>query len=587
MTLKMTRRSPIFWFLIAIGFLILAGLLWLPFGLKTTGLMEEWMIIHDWNLGGISPVGQDVGWFITTGTLTMRPLTAVSFLLAHELVPDSFIAFNLMMLVMFALKGLLLFAILNQLLPGHTLFSLSCAALFVIFPADAALFTFRAFNCHVAVNAWLLAVLLFLLNYRHWRWWYVPLVWLSLIVCLWTYEAAYPLVLLTPTVLLWWRGRFEKHIVRAALLWWLAPIVAFLYVAIQFATGETYQSWVLQRSGLTNQSVLPEIVEALWMAYRRHFADGFVLGATHFFPVDTLTLIGLLFATITICGAWLGRRSDLLKEIVSNRVSLRRWVWMFVGGMAIIGLGYVLYMLTPYRQLTWRVYYYSHLGGALCVTILIWGVAHLAKAQRYRLFSVLMGAMLSLAAVRALESHRLFVDMSNNEQELLRDVVHEAPRLRSADSVLVVVDETRRFWSNWSLGASYLLENALRVVYDDYTIQAVLCSFDPASQQFRTLPELYETCTITQDGLTVMTGRSGERQSERDILWDNAAIIHFTDEGGALLDVVPEQYTSLQISGYVPQNVVDVAAPLPPRWYTMFSLRPDERPRPARNALDE
>jgi len=567
------------WLLVTFSLSVIVLLLWLPFGFRTTGLMEEWMIIHDWNMGGQSAQGQDVGWFITTGTLTMRPLTAVSFLLAHELVPDSFAGFNVMMLVMFILKGLLAYAIL-RLLTRRLVFAYVVAVLFIIFPADSALFTFRAFNCHVAVIAYLAAVLALLHFWLRPRLWLLPAMWGGLVLALWTYEAAYPLVLLTPALLWWWTGRLSHRLVQVSVLWMLAPGATFLYVLVQFTQGDTYQSWVLQRSGLSNGGAGVEISKALWLAYRRHFVDGFAAGVTAFDPGRALTWVGM-FIGVLAAAAGLGLH-HFSSDDEPGSWPVRRWISLFAIGLAIIGLGYILYMLTPYRQLTWRVYYYSHLGGAICVAILARGLVRLVR-RGWPTYSVISGVLIAIAGVRALESHAVFVDLSNNQQELLRDIAQQIPQLVDpANSTLVVVDETGRYWSNWSLGASYLLEEALRIVYDDYRIRAVLCSFDPEAGTFRTLPELHETCSWTEERIVV----NQDGQPVRVVPYENAVVIRFTDAGGELLERLPDQYA--QNGGrYAPDPLIASDAPLPRRVSTLFSIGLDERPRPVRIAPPE
>ncbi|MEP7292539.1 MAG: hypothetical protein ABI835_12195, partial [Chloroflexota bacterium] len=499
----------------------------------------------------------------TTGTLTMRPMDATWFIVAHELTPDSFVGFNLYTMLTFFLKGLLLYAILHKLLPENPLFAIGAALLFIIFPADDGLFTFRGMNIHTAVCLYLFAVYLLLSYHEKPRLLKLIGIWVSLIVCLFTYELPHPLIAVTPLILIWKERQFSKSLFRVALLWWAAPLTAFLYAVAVFSSGSTYQSSVLGLSGLNRPGVVGEIVETIWMTYRRHFIDGWVIALQQINL--TTSLIPFALAVGGMAAATIGVHLPAARHLTP--AGNRRYVELFMIGILIIFLGYIVYLITPYRQLTWRMYYFSGIGGAICITSLVYLLVR-GLRQWQVVFAAGMCVLISLAGVRALAQHEYYVGLSGQQQQLLRGIARAVPNFK-VPAPLVVVDETGRYQNNWSLGTSYLVENALRYLYDDYTLHAVLCSFKPEQGVFAVLPELREQCEFDTDALRLF--QDGAQVQSLD--YSKMIIVSVTEAGVRLLDSIPPEFLDgAGGEGYNPLPLVDSTAPLPYRYNTLFSI---------------
>lgn len=546
------------WLIPVVACLGLVVILWLPFGVKVSGIMEEWLVVHDVEHGGASDRNEDFDWFITTGTQRLRPLAATTSLVAYTLTPDSFVGYNLIAMALFASKGVLLYLILRRLTRGNTVFALLAGLLLIIFPADAGLFTFRAFNIHAAVVWFLLSVYLFLIYFETGRWWALVGAWVTTIGHLWVYEVGYPLVLVVPLLLVWLDGRLSRRVFRVGLLWYVAPVIALTYEAVLFTQGESYQSWLLQRSGLSQSSIAGEMFGSLLNAYNRHFVAGWAEA------LGQLATPYLALAVIAGAGAFAAGR--LLPAPPDSDNKRRYWMLALVGFVA-IGLGYSAFLITPYRQLDWRVYYYSSIGGAVCTVSLVYLAARYARLRQ----SVFVGAvsvLIGLATLHALNQHEYYAGLALNQQALLHDVVEQVPQL-SGEATLVVVDETGRYNSNWSLGASYLVRYALGYVYANPNLDAILCAFDPTAGVFVTLPEQRELCNFAPSGIT-LTANGVEAGF---YTYDRLAVVRYTDDGAELLDSLPPRYlTTPALAVYNPYQFVDTAASPPRRFYTMFSL---------------
>ena len=129
------------------GMFLLTLILWLPFSFKTTGLIEEWGVLR------VIETGSQL-FFITPnsalGPHRMRPLEVFVHSLAHALDPDSFLFFNLFQLLFMFGKMAAIYWLLLQFLPGRRLLAFAASTLFLVYPADTALFTFRAIHIQAA-----------------------------------------------------------------------------------------------------------------------------------------------------------------------------------------------------------------------------------------------------------------------------------------------------------------------------------------------------------------------------------------------------------------------------------------------------
>lgn len=550
-------QKQLSWLIPVIACLSLVIILWLPFGLKVSGIMEEWLTIHDLEEGGLSDRNEDYALFITTGIHRLRPLVGVPHILAYSLTPDSFVGYNLVAMTLFVGKGIVLYLILRKLAPGNKPYALLVALLFVIYPADGGLFTFRALSIHLSVLWFLLSIYLFLIYFQSGRRWALVAAWTASIGHLWIYEVAYPLVAAIPLLLIWVEGQLNRRVIRASLLWFLAPLVALLYEIVMFTQGESYQSWLLQRSGLSQPAVLGEMLTSMYNAYYRHFIGGWL---------ESLSQIGTPFLWLAlICGVGMVVAGRLLGRQKASQ-SPRYW-GLAVMGAAIVGLGYVAFLVTPYRQLDWRVYYYSSIGGAICIGSLIYLFIRYTRLPS-GVFVGLMGTLIGLATLHGLNQHAYYAGLALSQQELLHGVVQQVPKV-SGNATLVVVDETGRYFNNWSLGASYLVRYALQYVYSDYDLNAILCSFDPNNGQFIILPEQLEQCDFTPEGVALK--QDGIQVGS--FPYDRIVIVRYSDDGAALLDALPQRYLTLGAEQvYNPSVFVDAAASPPRRFYTMFSL---------------
>ena len=537
--------------------LFVAGL-WLPFGLKTTGLMEEWLSYNTYERSTPTERDEPVNFLTLSGQQRLRPLQDTTMAFAHLITPDSFVALNLVAIVSLILKGLALYLILSRLLPDSKAFALLAALLLIVFPADEGIFTFRAVHIHGAVALYLFGVYFLLRLWDRFEWWSLLLMWATVIASLFVYEVGYALVFVTPLILIVKRNTpdFGKRLIRLGIAWYLAPLITLVYAALTLGDGDTYQGWVIQHSGINEPSIITDLARSVGNAYYQHFVGGWLDA------LRTLTAnagFDLLAGVLTV-GA-LAAAMRLKQTLLSTN---RRSFWLFASGFVMIFLGFAPFLITPSRDVQWRVFLFSSVGGALCFVSLCLWLSHRSRPVYY----VLVGAFLFVATVNGLNQQQYYVSLSQTEQQLLRGVIEQIPQPKPNVPV-VVVDETGKYWSNWTLGASYLLTASLQYIYEDYSAQFVLCSYG-ADGQFVALPELLERCGFDANGVTLYQND----QLTASYPYSQIVVLRHTSSDTTILTTIPPEYlpagqTALD---YAPAGLLDYNAAPPRRFHTLFSI---------------
>lgn len=533
----------------------------------------------------------EAGNFLTiSGTQRLRPFQFAYWTLAYHINPNSYVALNIVHAVGIIFKGIAcfyLFRLLLQTANVQSRFPAFVAALITInYPVDAASFTFAWTAVQPAIAFLMLACIALIHFWRRYSnnrraIWLLLGMWAALIASLFSYDGGYPLALCAPLMLLVFRPVDKRKLIYTYLLWLLPVIAALLYVALALSSGgNTYQGWVLQRSGLTNPSLGREIVEAIARGFALHFAISWVRGLSLLSTIIGYTAFTFVVAVATFAASlrssWWSETSVVAQGTSYNKdLRLSRLIALIVLGLAGTFLGFATFLVTAYRLTELRIFVYAAPGAALaltCVLLLVASRLNTETLSRERWFALASCILLMLAGTWVLHQHAFYAGQSQIQRALLVAVLRSVP-VQQPGSTLVVVDETGKHMGNSTLGASYLLQTATQYVAQDYNRQLALCSFDPHAGAFRTLPELQERCTFTAAGLSITrTNSTGEAMETVEYAADDLIVLRYTDEGATVLDSLPEAYTNGQaISGYNPRALFDPAATLPPRYDTLLS----------------
>lgn len=504
-----------------IAFVVVA--LWLPVGLGVRGTIEE-LLIREQFLAGM-----DV-WEV--GGHFLRPFAYVPFYLGYLLTPDSFVGLNLLHMGFIWGKGMALFLVLRKLGTTSGL-AMATAAIFVLFPADDGQMTLRTVAIQGSVALFLLAVYLLLRLGQRWT---VPTaIGLACSVAsgLSIYEAALPLAMLAPLLLLLVPGQGRSTLAAAAVWYGTLGGLGGRYLATLVAGDESYQDQVMIAEG--GLGWLAEAPLYLWKAYERTLFGGWLTALGDLVGgqrSDALLGLGVGLA-VGLAVLWIARKQPPTPSR-NGRVFVIGFV---VVGLAVIALGFAMYLPTSIRTNTWRTLFLPSLGGALVVVGVVRGLVDLAGAGP-RAFAGAVALVTAVGFVSLSSQHQSFAAVSSAQRQVVEGVVAAVPVLGPRAQLLLLFDETDRLMSHAVFPFSRYLRSALYPHYRRADLNVHICRPFVDSRG--------ETCVFTDEGVTVAHQDVGYLASR--LAWTvpyEALVALRQDRHGriSLLESLPPWYT--------------------------------------------
>ncbi|MBI5929239.1 MAG: hypothetical protein HY862_08020 [Chloroflexi bacterium] len=458
--------------LIIIGIVfVLEIILWLPFGFRNNGLIEEWTFIRNFDHGQI--------W--TPGIPANRILDTIAFWLGYVFTPNSFVGMTVMLYALLLGQGLAYYLFFRQLTNNPSI-ALTAAILGLIYPAGTGIFYIRLLNYQVLPLFYFLAAYLLL------RYWQQPsrvkllTMWGALLVSIWVTELAIPTICLTPLFLLYQEKRLTKRLFKVSGLWYLpliGSLLTWLYLYLTDKMGYL-EGMANDNTDYTFRDNLTEIVKAMVRAYRRAYYDGWNEG---------LHNVNLWFLALAIgfAGIVFGFVFSQLRQ--SNALSNRKvyLLWLVVSlGLFLIGI--LPFLLAPnYRHTTDRFFAMASPWAALSValTLYLLTTGFSTKARRY-IFPAMASLIIVWAMQYAFQQHQNAIRFSMVERDILTQIATTVPHLNN--QVIVVYDESGHLTTNeyvFGMSVTYMhLRDALSYLYEKpvqvYTCAGLFyrCEFD-------------------------------------------------------------------------------------------------------------
>lgn len=540
----------------------LVFLLWLPFDLRRTPLVEWWS-----SHGVYDQVGFPLA---TSGMFKTRPLAALPYYLGYSLTPDSYVGGTVFLAILIFARMAIPYWVGRRIAPERPALAYVFALLFALYPADSMQFALRAVGSHFTVVCYLAATA-FLVSY-----WFRPrllsltAMWLSLAIGLLSAPTPYGAVLITPILLWHLQGGISRRVVRVSLLWWAVPALVVLYIFLSSITapGENYLDRLWIWHGGMSPYKWKSLLLSAGLVYWRHFVAAWVgaVGAVTTHPTFAVWSLGIAFAAGFVIHRHLqkppGEGQLELSTAGAGRLALL--------GAAITFAGFLPFWPTSARLVDWRVYLVSPLGASLVLLALFLWLDGLTE-NRGRLFVGASTVCVGLAIFAAFSQTARFQEASRLEQRLLAEIVTQAPSLRGEATVAVLPAGWKRSEAiSRPLPAAFASDHflyphgfadALRYLYGDYRrVEGVaICSSTTRA-----------TCSFTDAGL-VADGRFSfplRPVVVDELLIPYEELLVFTLAPGGRLRLEP----NLGWAGdrYDPGRLIDAEAPLPERYSTLL-----------------
>ncbi len=549
-----------------IGMFILVLLLWLPFNLKTTGLIEEWGITTALDRG------QQLFFVTPASDLAVargRPLEMLPFALSYTLDHNSFTYYNIFMILFFFGKIVFAYWLMLEFLPGYKLLAFIISVLFVIYPADTGLFTLRTIHIHSAVLTYLIATYLLVLSRKlanRSKWLALVGTAFFLLVSLWQYPSTIPIIIVTPVLLLYFSRPNRRFLISTA-IWYGAAAVALLYstwAIHQTVASNSYDQQFLQQITFS-LTELKNMLMATLMAYQRQFSSWAVAaGKMNYLLIFWPFVLGGVVVTSGV-GYWLLHqqpKTELLPKLTPNRYLL-----LVVSGFILFGVGIALYVVVPDLRFTdFRAYYVAALGSALVVSLILYLISSLSQRYHQLIFLGLSLPFVALALLNALQLQQHNANFSLEQQAILQDMVQQAPQIKP-DTFIVVTDPITLINREYIFYFGAELQAALGHLYSNPSIAVQYCPVEGRPTI------LGITCQFEADGLAVTSTNTSTQANTMKIPADRLLVFSSEYNGRMKLLTSAEAKAQYKITGYDPQNRV-MGSTLPPRYFTLFSCVP-------------
>ena len=528
--------------------LIVVILLWLPFGLKFTGILEEWIVRAF--IEGIPSLA-------FTREMLIRPFEMLPHHLGNWITPDSFIGFNLVHAAQFWAKGIVFFAIVRRL-TGRVELALAAGILLMLYPANDGLMTTRAMHIHSSVLYYLIAVYFLLEHWRQPRRITVLMMWAGIVLSLGTYEAGLTLMFFTPLLLIFTARRIDTAVIVAMLVWYIAPVFHVSRLIFLYSDGVEFYLRS-QVDSLASAPQLEEMLDSGLRGIKRIFLLGWQFGYEQLQSNQYLVL-GIIAAIVV----GIGIRHYLSKTPVHSVTIRQSAALLLIAAIAIV-VGLAMFLPTIYRNDSWRLYFFPPIGAALFFVVSsdllsrsiswIW--------LRNWIFTLLISTLTLLAMVRLLNQHQYFVNIAHAQQRVLASVVEQVPALTPNfyPSVAYIIPPTPDFLEQHSLKELFINtvnHSALSYLYHGQIHAVLLCLESTAAQ----------ACTFNAEAL---------HYEIFDYRYENLFIFELEDDGTVtLLDHIPPEYyayppeahtpsATSPFANYNPSFLIDADAELSPR----------------------
>ncbi|VWX60483.1 conserved membrane hypothetical protein [Burkholderiales bacterium 8X] len=434
------------------------AILWLPFGFRLSGLIEEWDVLAHFAEHGT--------FFVVDSTTPLaahrlRPFTVLPHAIAHWLTPNSFDAWNWLLIAAVFLKGW------GASMVGHGItrsrrWGLVFGLLVILYPADTMQLAFRGLHIN-----WSMALVLvgsaWLLRAQEAR---TPRRRLGigvaasalLLISVLLYEVSLPMLLL-PVLALIARDGVRKTLqaIRCGpgplALWGAGALAYVAYVLLLPATTEQTYQGTLTAGHSVFQALLAALPKLFDPGLVRSIAGGWVdalamlraeFGGFGRFYV-CLAAGALTAGLLTVAAA--DPRAPSSESATLKRVDAASLVRMGCIGLLLVALGYGPFLFSAsHIAITQRTYLFAAIGGSLFALACLRGVALLGRP----LASACVFALLTLGVSVQLFQFDHYVSIAERQRKILKAVVEnfEGPQPGKA---LIVKDASGQLNHTWML----------------------------------------------------------------------------------------------------------------------------------------
>lgn len=530
------------------GCAFLALMLYLPFGVDSSGHWEEWHVFAYFE--GNPPT--DFALEYLSRFFAMAPHT-----LAYLISSESFFGYHLVHLLLHMGKLVIFYGILRQLRLAP-LYAFLITVLALVYPVNSALMSLRSLPMNFSMVSLLAAVYWVLDFISRPRRLALLGFWLALLFNVASNESGYAVILVLP--LLWWL-RCPKQVWRNLSLtavWYLAPAFKIAYIVLLMLSGREYYRGPGLSESAQAADAAAGILGIFSQVMRDVYSNTFINGwQTALAALDDnawrFTAVIMLAGALAV--SWyLSRPHAHTVEPTFRQAST-----LFLSGLLFIVAAVGVLMWIPYyRGDPWRMYFYVPIGASIALVSALILLTSPIRRLHLRRTAVLAICLLLMfpAASRLLLQHGSYVESAFNKARVMYRVIERAPAVEPSAQLLIVTDMSRSELSDLGIFEFVhrkMLDSAFYVLYG----QA-----GPASVEF--------CLSAGACGLPDLGPTAGDANQSVDRL-TRTLVFRLNDDLSVDLIEDPIAYLGLDIDmDYDASTLYNPDAPLPPRAATML-----------------
>jgi hypothetical protein len=493
----------------------LVSLLWQPIGLNIPPTEDDWnnyVLLDQMALDPTMAPPPD----------TSRPLLFIWWHIAYAIAPDSMLAVNWLMALAILLRAVAFYVIVSHLVQ-HRGWAAAAACLMVVIPLDFGVYEKGTFHIHVSTTLYFIAAALFFTLAKRFRPRMLIVLWGLLLLACGTYENVYPLIGLTPFLLLLKERRLTRSMLLLSVAWWSIPAVcaaAFFLPSLTVATS--YQRDLLG-SGLSPIVMIKTAGEA----YIHVLAKDWYAAIRQ--EPNTFLVIRLIAGTAAAVYIWLVTRK-------ASQPRLNMWTALLCS-LLMIGAGFAMYLPTPLIAGGGgnRVHFLTAGGASLAVVVVSWIAARLLRLTI--VFPLLIGFFVVIGLGSLMTMIRSgTLTHAYGQGHFLSSLVTQAPAIEpNTTLVFIFSPDVDNPFPDFQVG---YLQNGVTYLYHDYSLRAYVCYDSDCSA------DLWHKLIPAQ-----------------------TVVFHVEPS----LDLTLQSSVAALGTRYDPQKRLDMIAPLPRRWSTLYS----------------
>jgi hypothetical protein len=428
----------------------------------------------------------------TYDNLFMRPLVGCYIAALHALFGTNFAAYHAISLVWIVVSAILLYLILNRLIPHYNIVSAGAAALFLVYPSNFARLFFERGSYEISLVLFLAAILCWL------EWYRSPglarfLVTQALILAsLLLYEAHLGLVFLASALFFYAsRGHYQsKRLVH------FVPLI----IGIFWALGRIFTQ---QKVGNVHGHVTDDVVVSpaiiatrLYIGFRTVFQWAWTQAVAQYVPYreqPVLLIAPLLVIMALVCllvlASFRRQKHKRLMLSCNEHIALVRIAAI---GLLISLAGQVPMVTAMSPSLSFvasRINVLSSIGAAMTLsTILFYVACWLGSSVRQRnsIYTLSCAPLLLLGIITQLDAQQCANLAWRDQKSLWQQMTILAPNLTEGTNVVLLLAQSEDECMGGATpinGGPYGLTGALRVIYGHEDVRGWFASVEPASRR--------------------------------------------------------------------------------------------------------